>query len=428
MNPIIDQYESEVRGYCRNFDKTFDTALGPWLTDTDGNRYLDFLAGAGVLNYGHNPPALKRKLLEHIERDGVTHSLDLYSTAKERFLERFHEIVLAPRHMDYRVQFPGPTGTNAVEAALKLARKVTGRTNVVHFTNAFHGMTVGSLAVTGNGGKRAGAGQPLGNTAAMPFDGFLGQNVDTVEYFERMLRDRGSGLDLPAAVVLETVQAEGGVNVASSGWLQRLEQVCRDYDILLVVDDIQVGCGRTGRFFSFEEAGISPDMITLSKSLSGYGLPFALTLIRPELDKWAPGEHNGTFRGHNLAFVTATAALEEFWQDERIPEAVARKGETVRERLQRVADAHPGLQASVRGRGFIQGLSCEDHPAANEISGECFTRGLIMETAGIDDHVLKFLAPLTIGDDDLAHGLDIVAEAAEAVAWRRYGSKTAASA
>lgn len=428
MNRIIDQHESEVRGYCRSFDATFEHAKGAWLTDVDGKRYLDFLAGAGVLNYGHNPPALRERLIEYIEADGVSHSLDFYTAAKERFLARLHEIVLAPRGLDYRVQFPGPTGTNAVEAAMKLARKVTGRTNVVYFSNGFHGMTVGSLAVTGNEGKRKGAGQSLANATPVPFDGYLGEGVDTVDYLERMLADRGSGLDMPAAVILETVQAEGGVNVASSEWLRRLEAVCREYGIVLIVDDIQVGCGRTGRFFSFEDAGIRPDIVTLSKSLSGYGQPFAVTLIRPELDVWKPGEHNGTFRGNNLAFVTATAALETFWRDDALTRDVERRGALTAERLRRIAADNPGLEASVRGRGFIWGLACEDRPAADEISAACFERGLIMETAGIDDHVLKFLAPLTIDDADLVWGLDVLAEAARTVAQRRHGAGASRSA
>lgn len=425
MNQIIDQYESEVRGYCRSFGATFEKARGAWLIDTDGNRYLDFLAGAGVLNYGHNPPELKQRLLNYIEQDGVAHSLDLYSSAKARFLQRFHDVILEPRSLDYKVQFPGPTGTNAVEAAMKLARKVTGRTNIVFFTNAFHGMTAGSLAVTGNSGKRAGAGQPLSNATAMPYDGYLGDDVDSLAHLARALEDEGSGLDKPAAVIVETVQAEGGVNVASSEWLRRLEALCRRHDVLLIVDDIQIGCGRSGRFFSFEDAGIKPDLVTLSKSLSGYGLPLAVVLIRPGVDLWAPGEHNGTFRGNNTAFVTAEAALD-FWEENAITPEVERKGPTVRERLERIAADQPALQGGVRGRGFIWGLDCGAPGAAGMISSACYERGLIMETSGIDDQVLKFLAPLTIDDADLRHGLDIVEEAAAEVAGRIGNKQNAA--
>lgn len=425
MNQVIDQFESEVRGYCRSFNTTFDTAQGAWLVDTDGNRYLDFLAGAGVLNYGHNHPQLKRRLLEYIERDGVSHSLDMYSTAKARFLERFNEVILEPRGLQYKVQFPGPTGTNAVEAAMKLARKVTGRTNIVYFTNAFHGMTAGSLAVTGNAGKRAGAGQPLGNTTPMPYDGYLGDGVDSLAYLERALEDEGSGLDKPAAVIVESVQAEGGINVASADWLKRLDALCRRHEVLLIVDDIQIGCGRSGRFFSFEEAGIQPDLVTLSKSLSGYGLPLAVVLIRPDIDLWSPGEHNGTFRGNNTAFVTAEAALD-FWADDTITTEVDRKGAMVRQRMEQIAASQSALNASVRGRGFIWGLDCGTPDAAEMISAACFKRGLIMETSGINDQVLKFLAPLTIDDQDLEHGLDIVEQAAAAVAVQCQGKRSAA--
>jgi len=425
MNQIIDQHESEVRGYCRSFHTTFEKAQGAWLTDTEGRRYLDFLAGAGVLNYGHNPPELKRRLLEYIEQDGISHSLDMYSSAKARFLERFHEVILGPRGLTYKVQFPGPTGTNAVEAAMKLARKVTGRTNIVFFTNAFHGMTAGSLAVTGNSGKRAGAGQPLSNSTPMPFDGYLGDDLDSLAYLERALEDEGSGLDKPAAVITETVQAEGGVNVASREWLERLAKLCRRHEVLLIVDDIQIGCGRSGRFFSFEEAGIEPDIVTLSKSLSGYGLPLSVVLIRPEIDAWSPGEHNGTFRGNNTAFVTAAAALD-FWADDAITPQVERKGPMVRDTLERIARTESALDACVRGRGFIWGLDCGVSGAAESISGACFERGLIMETSGIDDQVLKFLAPLTIDEADLKHGLTIVEEAASEVAGRIDDKRTAA--
>src|SRR5690606_454633 len=289
------------------------------------------------------------------------------------------------RGLDYKMQFPGPTGTNAVEAALKLARKVTGRERIVNFTNAFHGMTLGSLAVTGNGFKRAGAGVPLNHTMAVPFDGYMGEDVDTLDYLERLLVDNGSGLEVPAAVIVETVQAEGGVNVASADWLRRLREITEKHGIVMIVDDIQVGCGRTGKFFSFEEAGIVPDIVTLSKSLSGYGLPLALVLIKPELDQWAPGEHNGTFRGHCPAFVTATAALG-YWEDDALTRSVEAKGALVRERLEKMVK-RLGVEATVRGRGLIFGVDFADAAIAGKVSQACFERNLILETAGIDDQV-----------------------------------------
>jgi diaminobutyrate-2-oxoglutarate transaminase len=402
----FETYESEVRGYCRNFPAVFATAKGAWMTDNTGRRYLDFFSGAGVLNYGHNPDKIKQALLAYLMRDGITHTLDMYSEAKEKFIRRFQDVILQPRGLSYKFQFPGPTGTNAVEAALKLARKVTGRDQVVSFTNAFHGMTLGSLAVTGNGFKRAGAGVSLGHTASVPFDGYLGSEVDTLDYFEAMLVDNGSGMESPAAVIVETVQAEGGVNVASAAWLRRLRDITTRHGIVLIVDDIQVGCGRTGHFFSFEEAGIVPDIVTLSKSLSGYGLPMALVLIKPELDQWAPGEHNGTFRGHCPAFVTATAALG-FWNSTLLQDNVTQKGDKTVEQLTRMVKAQ-GLDATVRGRGLIQGVAFSEPGLATRISQACFERGLIIETAGIDDQVLKLLPSLTIKEDELQHGLDII--------------------
>lgn len=407
----FERLESEVRSYIRSFPVVFQTARGAVLTDEQGNEYIDFFAGAGALNYGHNPPDLKQALLDYLQADGITHSLDMATAAKRRFLERFEEVILQPRGLDHRLLFPGPTGTNAVEAALKLARKATGRTEVISFTNGFHGMTLGSLALTGNQGKREGAGTPLEHVSTASFDGYHGPTVDTVAMLERLLGDPSSGMDLPAAFVVETVQAEGGVNVASSRWLQDLAALARRHDIKLVVDDIQVGCGRTGRFFSFEDAGIVPDIICLSKSLSGYGLPMSLVLLRPELDVFEPGEHNGTFRGHMPAFVTATAALSR-WEDGALTEKVLADGELVRRRLDELARR---LGAEVRGRGLIQGLALEDPERAAQIAREAFLRGLVIETAGPRGEVVKLLPPLVIGREELEAGLDILEAAVDVV-------------
>jgi diaminobutyrate-2-oxoglutarate transaminase len=409
MNTTIDRLESEVRSYCRNWPATFERARGSELWDTEGRRYLDFFAGAGALNYGHNDAVMRDAVIEHLTGDGIVHSLDAYTVAKERFLARFEEVVLAPRGMDMKVQFPGPTGTNAVEAAMKLARKVTGRERIVGFTNAFHGMTLGSLAVTGNAMKRTGAGIMLGAGTSLPYDGYLGPDVDTVGYLEALLEDSGSGFDLPAAVIVETVQAEGGLSTASIAWLQRLEAVCRAHEVLLIVDDIQAGCGRTGTFFSFEPAGIEPDIVTLSKSLSGFGLPFALTLFRSDLDVWEPGEHNGTFRGHNPAFVTATSALR-FWEDEDFTAEIARKGAAIERTLERLVHAHPALEGERRGRGMIQGLACAPG-LASRIVEEAFELGLIVETSGPEDEVVKLLPALTIPDEHLDEGLELLVRA-----------------
>ncbi|WP_280180726.1 diaminobutyrate--2-oxoglutarate transaminase [Nocardia farcinica] len=409
---VFDQLESNVRGYCRSWPAVFDTARGCVLRDEQGREYLDFFAGAGALNYGHNNPVLKRALLDYLARDGITHGLDMSTVAKRGLLEALRDLVLTPRGLDYKVQFPGPTGANAVEAALKLARKVTGRHAVLNFTNAFHGMSLGALSVTGNAAKRAGAGVPLPHATPMPYDGYLGDG-DGLAWMARMLDDPSSGLDRPAAVIVETVQGEGGVNVAGAAWLRALAELCRTRGILLIVDDVQMGCGRTGPFFSFEAAGITPDIVTLSKSISGYGLPLALVLFRPELDQWAPGEHNGTFRCNNHAFVTARVALEHYWSDDALEHGTAAKAATTRAALERIAAAVPGL--GVRGRGLVQGLVFADASRAAKVCRAAFDRGLLVETSGSMDEVVKLIPPLTVAEDELAHGLELLGAAVEAV-------------
>jgi diaminobutyrate-2-oxoglutarate transaminase len=411
---VFEKLESEVRSYCRSWPIVFDRAVGSEVFDESGRAYLDFFAGAGALNYGHNHPRLKRALIEYLERDGVTHSLDQYTVAKGAFLEHFSRVVLEPRGLDYKVQFPGPTGTNAVESALKLARKVTGRESVVSFTNAFHGMTLGSLAVTGNSMKRGGAGIPLVHATPMPYDNYLEAGNPDFLWFERLLTDSGSGLNKPAAVIVETVQGEGGINVARPEWLRSLADLCTRHEILLIVDDVQAGCGRTGPFFSFEDAGITPDIVCLSKSLSGYGLPMALTLMRPNLDVWEPGEHNGTFRGHNPAFVTATAALD-FWADGSLPVQTQTKGEQVRTALTAVAERHPDDVVDVRGRGLLWGLEMADPARASAVCADAFGNGLLVETSGPDGQVVKVMPPLTVTPEELERGLDILAKSVKQV-------------
>lgn len=406
---IFETLESEVRSYSRSWPAVFETASGSWLRDENGKDYLDFFAGAGALNYGHNNPVLKTALVDYIMNDGITHSLDMHTVAKRELLESFERTILEPRGLDYKVQFPGPTGTNTVEAALKLARKVTGRESIINFTNAFHGMTLGALSVTGNSMKRAGAGVPLVHATPMPFDGYFDGSTEDFHWFSRVLDDSGSGLNRPAAVIVETVQGEGGVNVARPEWLRALADLCTERGILLIVDDVQMGCGRTGPFFSFEAAGITPDIVTLSKSIGGYGLPLALTLFRRELDVWGPGEHNGTFRGNNPAFVTARAALDHYWSDDRLERDTLRKGERIRQTFMNLATMFDGV--STRGRGLVQGLVFDDPSDAQKVCAFAFEEGLLAETAGPSDEVVKLLPPLTITDDELEYGLNIIAEA-----------------
>ncbi|QIZ35614.1 diaminobutyrate--2-oxoglutarate transaminase [Saccharopolyspora sp. ASAGF58] len=413
MNDIFATLESEVRSYSRTWPTVFDRAGGSYLYDEDGTAYLDFFAGAGALNYGHNNPLLKRKLIEYIERDGVTHSLDQSTVAKRAFLETFRDNVLKPRGYNYKVQFPGPTGTNSVESALKLVRKITGRESIISFTNAFHGMTLGSLSVTGNSMKRGGAGIPLVHATPMPYDDYFDGQVPDFLYFEKMLEDSGSGLNEPAAVIVETLQGEGGINSSRPEWLRGLYDLCQKHGMLMIVDDVQMGCGRTGPFFSFEEAGIQPDIVCLSKSIGGYGLPMALTLIKPEHDVWEPGEHNGTFRGNNPAFITATEALKQYWADDALEKSTLAKGERVGEVLEEIAAKYGGAVA--KGRGLARGLGFEDTNVAGKVSKAAFDRKLLLETSGPSSEVLKIMPPLTVSDDELEQGLQIVRESVQAV-------------
>jgi diaminobutyrate-2-oxoglutarate transaminase len=407
---VFDRRESEVRSYSRSISAVFDTASGSVLRDVDGREYIDFLAGAGALNYGHNDPDMRDALMAHLSRDGLTHSLDLYSEAKRAFLETFEATILRPRQLSYRVQFTGPTGANAVEAALKVARKATGRSNVVAFTNAFHGVSLGALAATGNSHHRMGPEVPLTGITRMPYDGYL-PDLDSAELLQRMLDDGSSGVDPPAAIMLETVQGEGGLNTASPQWLRRIERLARAHGALLVVDDVQAGCGRTGTFFSFEPSGIEPDLVVLSKSLSGFGLPMSVLLLRPDRDVWAPGEHNGTFRGNNHAFVTAQVALAKFWASTTFQDDVRRRAALVTDRLQLIAGLVPG--AKVKGRGMMQGLDVGSGELAVDIAHRCYDDGLVIETSGPRDEVVKVLAPLTTPDHLLLEGLTVIERAAK---------------
>ena len=311
--------------------------------------------------------------------------------------------------------FTGPTGTNAIEAALKLARKVTGRTNVFALMGCFHGMTMGALALTTDMASRKGAGVPLHDVTHIPAP-YMFPELDTVAYMERLLADDHSGVEKPAALVLETVQAEGGIYVFDPEWLRQIEAFCHKHEIMLIADDIQVGCGRTGSFFSFERAGIKPDMVALSKSIGGYGLPMALLLFKPELDIWKPGEHNGTFRGNQPAFVAAKAALE-FGNSTHLYEKVNDKAKIVEEFLKtRIQAIDPALE--IRGIGLIWGIDMSKAApvgTCRKVVTECFKNHLIIEQAGRDDCVLKLMPALTIPEEELKAGLEIIEKSIKAV-------------
>lgn len=399
-------WESDIRGYCRANPAIFAKADNALQWDENGRRFIDLFAGAGVVNFGHNNPKMVAAVIEYLQGNGVIHSLDLHTVAKREFINAFAEIVLKPRNMNHKLQFMGPTGTNAVEAALKLARKATGRSQIATFTNGYHGVTLGSLACTGNNYFRQAAGVNLTDVVHLPFETAAGGGVEQLHAYRETLLDSSSGVNPPAAFLVEAIQSEGGVNIASKAWLQTLEALAKEVGALLIVDDIQVGCGRTGSYFSFDDMGISPDIICLAKGIGGLGTPMAMNLNKPEYDKhWQPGEHTGTFRGQNLSFVAGKVALEYF-KDENLIHETHRKGEIMAEYLNELVAKYPAMNMQVRGKGMMQAIDVGDGDVVKTIAKHCFEHGIIICQCGTGGSVIKLIPPLTIEDDILKEGLD----------------------
>lgn len=408
---VFETSESEVRLYCRAFPVVFVRAKGVELVAEDGRIYLDFLCGAGALNFGHNHEFLKQRLLEYLAGDGITLGLDMHTAAKRVFLTRFRETVLVPGGLDYKVQFCGPTGANAVEAALKLARKVTGRRGVVAFAGGFHGMSQGALSVSGPRVARAAAGVSLPDVTFVPYEDGPSSGFNSISYLDRMLSDESSGIAPPAAVIVEPLQMDGGVYPASRRWLQDLQELTRRHGALLICDEIQTGCGRAGAFFCFQQADIRPDLVTVAKSISGYGLPLSMLLLRPELDVWSPGEHTGTFRANQLALVTATAALE-LWGGPELQRAL--RGSSARLRSFAAQTEYEAEPIRVRAQGMAAGVdltAAGGGRRAREVQRRCFEDGLIVELCGRGDAVVKVMPPLIIEQSDLDRGLEIIRRA-----------------
>lgn len=400
---VFQNEESDVRYYCRKLPNLLSAASGGIVRDVEGAEFIDFMSACGTLNYGHNHPHLKAAAVEYLQQDGIIAALDLHTTAKLKFIERFRDVVLRPRQLEYKLQFPGPTGANCVEAAVKLARKATGRTAVVAFTNAFHGMSLGALALTGSSAARAASTALLNGVIRVPYDGYRGAGVRDLETLEAMAKDPSGGIDPIAAIIVETVQGEGGLNVASSKWLQNLAAMARRLGALLVVDDIQAGCGRTGTFFSFEDLGIEPDLICLAKSISGIGLPMSLLLLKAERDIWQPGEHNGTFRGNSLAFVTAAAALD-LWEHGGMA-VIEQNSATLSAWTNRMAQAYPGMLRA-KGKGMMRGLEFSRADAARSGARLALQSRVIVECCGPFQEVLKIMPPLNIETAILVEGLE----------------------
>jgi diaminobutyrate-2-oxoglutarate transaminase len=407
--------ESAARYYHRVYPVSFARAVGSRVWDSGGREYLDLFGGAGAMNLGHNLPEIKAGLVDYLSDDGLLHGLDVETPARAAFRDAVG-VLLARHDLPYKFLCSGPTGANAVEAALKIARRATGRSGVIAFTGAFHGMSLGALSVTSNGGARTGAGIGLPDVTFVPFPGAGTPWAEgSLAYLTELLDDSHSGVALPAAIILESVQAEGGVNPAPIEWLRGLSALCQQRGILLISDDIQVGCSRTGFFFSFEAAGVTPDIVVMAKALSGIGLPLSMVLYRSELDVLEPGQHNGTFRGNQLAFVAAAQALP-LLDDPALKSGVLERHEHlcagITAELQRL-----GLDLPLRGRGLIIGLDASSlgPGAGSRIVQECFQRGVIAEGAGRGDQVVKLMPPLNIAYEDLDLAASVLGSALGAV-------------
>lgn len=409
---IFIENESAVRSYSRNFPVVFNKALGPHLYDEQGNYYIDFFDGAGALNYGHNNPYIKTKVIDYLQSDGIIHGLDMFTTAKGEFIQIFKDQILTPRGLDYKIMSTGPTGTNAIEAALKLARKNKKSMGIFAFMGCYHGMTLGALALTTDRVSRSNSVDLLNGVTHIPTPYMIGEK-ESLAYIEMLLTDDHSGVEKPAAFVIETIQAEGGVHIFSDDYLRKLEQLLRKYEILLIIDDIQVGCGRVGTFFSFEKAGIKPDMVVLSKSIGGYGFPLALLLVKEELDIFSPAEHNGTFRGNQLAFVAGKAAIELYNQD-NYSLLVETMSTFVKDFLNKeIAPLSDKL--AIRGCGLLFGIDFFELDNSGVLAKQamdiCFNHRVIVERVGRANAVLKIMPALNIDQECMLEGLNIIKKA-----------------
>ncbi|STZ63470.1 Diaminobutyrate--2-oxoglutarate aminotransferase [Moraxella lacunata] len=407
-----NQMESNVRSYPRKLPLAIAKAQGCWVTDVEGNEYLDCLAGAGTLALGHNHPATINAIKDVLESGLPLHTLDITTPIKDAFTEKL--LSFFPK--DFVLQFCGPTGADGTEAAIKLAKTYTGRDNVIAFSGGYHGMTHGSLAMTGNLSAKEKVGNLMAGVQFMPYPheyrcplGLGGEaGVDALTYyFENFIEDVESGVVKPAAVILEAIQGEGGVVPAPKKWLQKIREVTARHDIVLILDEVQAGFARSGKMFAFEHAEIVPDVVVMSKAVGG-GLPLCVLAINKKFDAWLPAGHTGTFRGNQLAMAAGYNVLEEISKN-NLTENARVQGEFLREKLNELAKTYPCI-GNVRGKGLMTGIEIVDerqpkdrigsYPADNElavaIQKACFDNKLLLERGGRGGTVVRLLCPITI--------------------------------
>jgi diaminobutyrate-2-oxoglutarate transaminase len=432
INPVeyLGSVESSARTYAASFPRLFVHAKGMRVRDSDGREYLDCLSNAGTLALGHNHPEVNEAVRGFLETDALQQALDLATPAKYEFVKELFGLLPRSLREHGRIQFCGPSGADAVEAAMKLTRHHSGRHDIFAFHGAYHGMTAGALSAMGNLGCKTGLSLsgvhflPYPYTFRCPF-GTDGSQTDelSLAYLRRVLSDPESGVARPAAVIVEVVQGEGGCIPASARWLRGLREITEQHDIALIVDEVQTGLGRTGHLFGIEHADITPDVLVLSKAIGG-GYPMSVVVYHERLDTWKAGMHAGTFRGNQIAMVAGRVTMEIIQRD-RLALRAARLGESLLGALRRIAAEFPCI-GEVRGRGLMIGVEIvrrdvaageapADGALARAIKQQCFEQGLIVESGGRHGAVLRFLPPLTISESEMGAVVDRFGSALEAV-------------
>ena len=423
-----DSTESNARSYPRKFPFALAKAQGSWIEDVEGNKYLDFLCGAGTLALGHNDPEVNQAMVDMLTGNLPLHTLDLTTPVKDTFVHTLLNLLPGELKNNAKIQFCSPSGTDAVDAALKLCKTATGRSSIIAFNGAYHGMGHGALALTGNLHAKNKVNDLMPNVHFMPYPYSyrcpfgLGGDAGTdaaCAYFERMLKDPECGITKPAAVILETIQGEGGVIPAPVKFIQTVRRVTKELDIPMIVDEIQCGIGRSGRFFAFEYADIVPDVILSSKAIGG-SQPLSVVIYNKKLDVWEPGAHAGTFRGNQLAMRAGTVVMNRVSKPDFLDDVV-KKGEIFAKRLEEIK-SKVSIIGDVRGKGLMRGIefvdpkSQSDSLGAKKASGEiaalvqkrCFENRLVMEKGGRNGSVMRCLCALNVTMEDLEKALDII--------------------
>ncbi|WP_419735754.1 diaminobutyrate--2-oxoglutarate transaminase family protein [Pseudomonas sp. COR18] len=419
----LRKVESNARTYAATFQQLFVSGKGMRIRDAHGKEYLDCLSNAGTLALGHNPPPVKAAVMEFLAGDHLQQGLDLATPAKYAFVQELFSLLPDTMRNTSKILFCGPTGSDAVEAAIKLARHYTRRSALMAFQGGYHGMTAGALSAMGNLRPKSNHGIVAQDTHFLPFPyrfrcpfGTSGEHTEqlSIDYIRNVLCDPEGGVTKPAAVIVEVVQGEGGCIPASANWLRELRAITLEQEILLIIDEVQTGLGRTGTTFALEQAGIVPDILVLSKAIGG-GYPLSVIVYAEHLDTWGPGTHAGTFRGNQLAMVAGAATMRHI-RENRLEANASAMGQILENGLKQIAQRHDFI-GDVRGRGLMLGVEITrpgvggragpgDGQRAREIKLNCFENGLVIETGGRHGAVLRLLPPLNITEADIGQVLE----------------------